>query len=710
MTDLADLRNSANETARVARGNLWLLLVVGLFLGILLHGTDDMALLTRGEVDAPLMQVSVSIDLLFGLGPVLFVLLHLNLFVRLDRLYRVSRQLREGIEAEKERHEWAREAALLFPFDFLQLLFHRMGRGPVAPDRVADNAATPPRRRWGWPAGLGDWIRKEDEGDAMAFMVILVVVPVFAFPLLLLMAIQVRFLPYQSEALTLVHQACVTIDLLIQFVFAVRLDPIRRFAAMVVKGKWLERVGYGTWCLYALVLLVLCPVFVWLVAVVPDGRIERNRPLPEAMGMVTGLAFGDWWKDDGCSQSFWRPTFMKRYLQVEGKAVQAARRDGAIVAAYLARGEDPELAWRFVEELDLGGRSFRYARFDGSVFRQASFRGSDLRCAQFNGARLRGANLERAKAQGAAFRSADLADARLERGKFEGASFSRARLDGAKAAGAALAGAGFRDASLHGTEMSGATFRATDLRDAELYGADLTDATIHGSNAGRAGFHGARLAGADVAGTSFREAGFHGADMQGVQMELVDLAGSSWERPQGWTRIRQALEAGQGMRTGEAQGARGEPPGGPVAEEDDGAAAVGRLAERARCAWTDGRGPFADWSVPGRACREELEARRVEMACANGRRAEAEAVAGVLVPMESWLDVGAAVALLEAGPERCAAVGADIRRELCDWLIGWFRRQRFGDAVEGGDLWREEYAGRAASWDEVSERGLCDMP
>ena len=68
MTDLGDLRNSVNETARVARGNMWLLLAVGLYLGILLYGTDDMALLTGEDVAAPLMEVTVPVELMFGPG------------------------------------------------------------------------------------------------------------------------------------------------------------------------------------------------------------------------------------------------------------------------------------------------------------------------------------------------------------------------------------------------------------------------------------------------------------------------------------------------------------------------------------------------------------------------------------------------------------------------------------------------------------------
>ncbi len=409
--------------------------------------------------------------------------------------------------------------------------------------------------------------RENEESGYVFFMVFLVVVPVFAFPLLLLMTIQLRFLPYQSEALTAVHQACVVIDLVIQFVFAVRLDPVRRFMALVLKGEWLERVGSVTWGLYALLFLVLSPSFFLFVAVVPGSWLERHRPLPDAMNEALAVAFGDWWEDDGCAVArYGEPPFFKRYVRVEGMTVMAGRRDGAIVAAFLAKGEDPELAWQFVEELDLGGRSFRYAWFDGSSFPRATFGGSDLRCAQFNGARLRGANLEGANAQGADFRAADLTGARLEDGTFGDASFRWARLDGANVAGATFAGASFRQAGLHGTDLSGARLRETDLRDAELYGTDLTNAEILGANADGAGLHGVRLDGANLEGTTFRGAGFYGTDMQGVRMDLFDFRGARWERPAGWMRIRQAIEDGTGKRTGEPQGTRGESPGAFVAE------------------------------------------------------------------------------------------------------------------------------------------------
>ena len=712
MTDLADLRESTNETARMARGSLRRVLVVCAVLGFLLSGTDDMALLMRSDVVVPYLEVTVPVEQVFELGPVLLVLLHLDLLVRLDWLHGVSQRLRERIEAEREPEGRATEIALLLPFHFLRLQFHGMAREPSVPDRNPGGGAESRQRQSKWRESLKERMKREREEGGLVVLVVLVAVPAFALPIIVLMAIQMRFLPYQSETLTLVHQACVSADLLIQFVFAFRLVPVRRFMSKAIAGGWPERAGVATCCVYAALYFVLCLTFSLCVAVVPGSWLERHRPfLPDELGVVTGLVFRDWWEDDGCSYArFWEPSFPRRYLHVGGATVAAGRRDGEIVAAFLSKGEDPDLAWRFVDRLDLGGRSFRYARFDGSEFRQASFRGSDLRCARFSRARLRGTDLEWARAQGAEFGFADLTGARLERGNFEGATFRRARLDGADAAGATFTGASLREASLHGTALSGALFRATDLRDAELHGADLANAVILGSNANRAGFHGAHLTGATVEGTTLRKAGFHGTDMQAVTLELADLTGSTWESPQGRARIRQETEAGQGIRTGEPQGTLSKPlPGAAVTAEGDGAV-VDALVGHTRCVWTDGRGPFAGWSAPVRACREELERRRVDMACGNGRAAEAMGVAGVLMPAESWLDVGGIVALLERDPNECGAIDADIRRDLCSELLIWYREQRFGDAVEGGDFWRQVYAGRAASRDDVAESGVCADP
>ena len=710
MPGLAELREATNENVRVARSRLLVFLVVGLILGILVAGVDDMALLTESHIVVPLMQVGVSIEMLFGLGPVLFLLLHLNLLVRLNRLYHVSLRLRASIEAAGGPDRRAAETALLHPFDFLQLLYYQMSREANISERVPSSVAV--LRRWsvGWLARALEWIvRDQEKSGSVVFMTILVVVPVFLFPPCLLTATQMRFLPYQSELLTLVHQICVSADLVFQFVFVARLDRVRRFVSMIWKGRRLERVGYATYSLYALLFLVLCPVFVWATAIVPGSWLERHRPFPETMAVASSVMFGDWWEGNGCSLARYRePSFPRRYIHIENKTISAGRRDEEIVAAYLEKDEDPVKAWQFVEELDLGGRLFRYAWFDGSSFWRARFERSDLRCARFEESRLHEANLKRVDAHGVVFRLADLTGAQLEWGRFKGTSFFRARLDGANAAEAKFTGVDFREARLHGTDMSGSRTRATDFRRAELYGADLTQMEIHGSNANQAAFYGVDMSGAEVEATTFRKAKFHEVDTEGTEMALADLRGLRSGAPANWMQIRKAIGIGLGKRIGRPQATGRESRQEDTRVEKDGGLVGNGRAGQARCIWSDRSGRSTGSSTPGQSCKEELKQYRIEMACAKGRPEEAAGVAAALMPTESWLDVEASVALLATEGKQCAVLDETIRRELCIELIEWFKKQRFGDAGGKADPGREQYTGWATSWEKVRKSGVCD--
>ena len=134
MTDLSDLRTSVNETARVARGSLLLLLVVSLYVATIVAGTDDLLLLKRGEFALPLMQVGVPVDLFYAAAPAVLLLLHVNLFPRLGQLSLRAGMLRARIEEFDRVELRKRETALMFPFEFLQLSMYRTSRGTAKPE------------------------------------------------------------------------------------------------------------------------------------------------------------------------------------------------------------------------------------------------------------------------------------------------------------------------------------------------------------------------------------------------------------------------------------------------------------------------------------------------------------------------------------------------------------------------------------------------
>ena len=206
MNDLSDLRTSVNKTARMARGTLLLLLVVGLYLAIIVAGTDDLLLLKQGEIALPLMQASVPVDLFYAAGPAVLLLLHVKLFLRFGQLSLRAGMLRARIEEFDRIERTRRETALLYPFEFLQLLMYRTSRGTDKPE--------PPNR--------AIWARLAYENEKFGNIVpllALVGLVVCIVPMGLLIAMQVRFLPYQHEAITLFQQIVVTLDVVMQAVF-----------------------------------------------------------------------------------------------------------------------------------------------------------------------------------------------------------------------------------------------------------------------------------------------------------------------------------------------------------------------------------------------------------------------------------------------------------------------------------------------------------
>ena len=113
------LLDSVNETAKIARTSLLFFLVVALYLLIIVGTTTDLMLL-RGEIVAlPLMEVGVPVVVFYTVAPLIFLLLHSNLLLRLSQLAKTIKQWKansKGLGNER--------SSLVFPVDFAQLLLY----------------------------------------------------------------------------------------------------------------------------------------------------------------------------------------------------------------------------------------------------------------------------------------------------------------------------------------------------------------------------------------------------------------------------------------------------------------------------------------------------------------------------------------------------------------------------------------------------------
>ena len=743
MVTLSDLRSSVNDTARVARANLLLFLVVVLFIGILVAGTDDLLLLEQARIELPLMQVGVPINTFYGVAPVLFVLLHLNLLVRLSRLSTVAGRLRDRIKAQEDQEQKSIQTTLVYPFDFLQLLLYRTAHGTDQPP--------PPMRR------LIRYLQYEriKYGNLVPSLAI-VIVPVFVFPLALLVWIQLEFLPYQDDTITLIHQLAVSFDIGLQIAFAAHIGVIKLAYSALRKGAWRARFGTLANILSVVLIYAASVLFVWGVAVVPGSWVERSQPFPGLSSAVTGYVFADWWTPASCNrreirnpEHSGRLFNFRRYLYLPRKAIAAHDRPPELIAAYLERDEDPDEAWKFVEELDLSNRSLQYGWFKSAEFWRTNLASSNLRCARFQDGKLRDVILDRASMDGTEFRNADLRGASLERIVAKDARFDDANLRGANLRGATFRGGSLTRAKFHGVDGSNANFIDADLSRAEFHGADLARAEIfgarlshtqfdgadmrrsefHGADLGRAEFLGVNLRGArfrgsnlaaiKVYGTSLRHAevtgsnmhrvAVYGADLRSLDITLSDLRGLKWGAPKDWRAVEQRIKKGLSERNVGATERNEELSDiRDFTQEKFQSRNLEKLT-RSECVWTDRRGPFQGWHFPGARCLKAMEEYVLTAACRNDDAHAAEGTIDTHVSMVSWINVNTALALLETDPHDCPAVGETRRGEVCSDLQDWF--QEPDPRVPANSVVRNrERKTISDRWSQAQTAKLCGAP
>ncbi len=744
MTPISELRQSTNDTARVARANLLLFLVVGLFLALLVAGTDDLLLLKRDRLDLPLMQIGVPIDLFYAAAPIIFLLLHLNLFLRLNRLAHVAALLREEIDKLEGLTKKSTETALLFPFDFLQVILYTTGR-PAA------SKPPPFWRLFGYLA-----YEREKYGNLFALLVI-VAVPMFILPLLLLIWMQLSFLRYQSESITLIHQCTIAIDVAMQIVLMFRLGVFDKIRASIATGPSLvERLG-GLGGAVTLSLLLLVPVaFSWLIAVVPGSWLERNPVFPETQFVATQWVFEDWWGTEDCNRRGIRTVgTWRRYLYLPNVSIGASERSPEILAAYLQNKEDPAKAWEFVGELDLSRRSLRYGWFESSEFWRAKFAESDLHCANFRNGKLPGAVFDDSRLQHTRFDDADLWDSsfegvtsiesdfrranlrgsRLERATFYGGRFEQAELHrvtgsmkffgsnlwrtkfhGANIARSDFFGADLRGAEFYGADLKRTEYRGAMLNRAEFYGADLSRAKLEGADAAGAHFYGTSLRRADISGTSLNGFNVYASDLRSVDLTLTHIRKARWDKPRNWPEVVQII--GQGLKE------RGESPK-DIQEfldeimqhekEDFGSRGLAAL-KQPECVWTDRQGPFQRWKIAVVECRTklgnylvELRSDLVERACAGEEPGMTAAEVGAVTDPSGWPEANTALGFLNLDSTSCNSIIDDHRAKICQGSAEWFDEvEEEGQSQSDEVLQPVQRRTVSAMWSQALAAGLCD--
>ena len=166
------LLDSVNETAKITRTILLFFLVVASYLLLIVITITDLMLLRGGGsiiLMLPLMEVGIPVVTLYIVAPLIFLLLHSNLLLRLGRLAETIKQWKANSNSKGLKYDYS---SLVFPFDFIYLLLDG-------------------KLRWASYA--------------------VVVTQIYTLPIVVLLALQMSFLAYQSSFITFWHQLIVTV-------------------------------------------------------------------------------------------------------------------------------------------------------------------------------------------------------------------------------------------------------------------------------------------------------------------------------------------------------------------------------------------------------------------------------------------------------------------------------------------------------------------
>jgi uncharacterized protein YjbI with pentapeptide repeats len=497
---LLEAVNNSSDTAHTA----WLIFIaVMAYLMVAVAGVTHKDLLLETPVNLPILQVSIQLTQFFQFAPVLLVLFHLGVISQLVLLARKTLEFDHAVQAleltARRTHPLRLE---LHNFFFVQAI--------AGPHRSAIMSAFLHGMSW----------------------LTLVILPV-----VLLLYIQIKFLPYHDVAITWTHRVALLVDIGILVLIGVFL---MRAETSFFSAFWRTTLQHPLSFLVTVGVMAVVAFFSFVVATVPGEMLDR----------MTQAMFGN----DEERWSAKRAQFDLPFLspRADGSLWGMFYRNLIVTDADLVRDQDTAAG---ETTISLRGRDLRFAVLDrsdlhgadmtGASLQRASLVGADLsrvrlQCADIDKMRVtedrelaecasaRGADLSRAKLTGASLVGVDLRNAKLTRANLEGAAlidallseadFSEAQLQRANISGGAqLQRASFLVASLQGADLSGAKLQFADFSSAALQGATLQYASLEG----------AVLRDADLEGADLQSARLQGADLAGAKLRAADLRGAS---------------------------------------------------------------------------------------------------------------------------------------------------------------------------------------
>ena len=566
---LKALADSINETARMARATLALLLMTALYLGFTLLSSTDENLLLNAQVAVLQVGFGMALEQSYIFGPPIFLYLHVQGLFLLNILARKVRRFKDTLGQE--------------------------------PSGIPDSCR---EEYWNWLSAFAfvQLFRRDDDGFHFVPRS-LMWISMEAIPLLLLLIVDLSFVRYQSEKITNSHHVVFLLDLFfviwfnllvfgkrLRLVFGKRLRSLQNNLSMWFSSEYRWRrlkKGITSWraatwislreaCTSIKTLITsIWTLFIWTLFRVVVGTFWTWSRLAIA-GIVTLLLFSEAQppsfdiisiekivhdmenQKGGAMQGIFDNVMIQRRNRIWGLDDEVEPSDNMKSIIDEDKWHSKSLLdslykmWKAVQQkdvsvLDIGpcqwwGFPCRYlsARdlwlvstrptdvfiprtdesdegnpesIQWSSLNELSLAGRNLRFADFRFTHLQGANLEDAELQGA----------NLERAKLWNANLARAKMNGAHLLGAELQYANLSDARLRSTNL-----RKAKLQRALLYRTKLWNANLQNAKLQRAIFTKAELQGANMQSAHMDIASLYDAKLTCTNLRGARLRGTSF--------------------------------------------------------------------------------------------------------------------------------------------------------------------------------------
>jgi uncharacterized protein YjbI with pentapeptide repeats len=515
---------SANASASYCRA-LWVAFVTyAATISILASGTTHETLIRAAPVRMPLFQTDVPLLLFYSVAPLLLVLFHVHLLLKLHDL-----ELRiDGVrQSAANGPEYQSLRLYLVGFDFA-LLSGNLVSNP-SERRVLRAIAT---------------------------------ITLYALPLVVLLYFQALLLPYHSKTVLWIHRLQIVAD--VGFMLLInswspssgqRLADLPRYilgrpgrrltARLAIRAKNAaiffrrHRSAVRSTLVHGPVLIVSLLLFA-----IP------GEPQAVVWNTINTIRIYDTPDDSGFLEHFG----LHRNLKLRFATLWQKEVPPELLAVYEAQwlklGEAPVpdkdsmLAARRAHggRIDLRGRDLSFADLFGSTIIGADFTGADLTEAtlaqanvsgsNFSDATLARSNLLLADASEAVFQSATMTDSFLSGANFDGADFTTADISGSGMEDSRAINADFFRVSAQGVSFGRSLLAGANFEEAILFGADfresrLLGAKFPGAHALGAGFDRADARFAEWTGAHLAAASFYRADLTGARFVSARLMGAS---------------------------------------------------------------------------------------------------------------------------------------------------------------------------------------